>query len=106
MIGGLSEKKMPTKRTKVEDKWLKMREEFHKVELQMRTQAIKLANIADLPKTAIGKTPLDWYNFIKEVRGETSKAIPKKKTMNKDKKNKFEKDDRSLESWSKIILGR
>lgn len=107
MIGGLSENKMSTKRTKIEDKWWKMREDLHKVESQMRNQAIKLAERADLPKTTIGKTPLDWFYFIRQMRGETSKAIPKvRKTVSKGKKNNVEKDDRSLEAWSELILGR
>ena len=107
MIGGFRQDKMPTKRTKVEDKWWKMREEFHKVETQMRSQAIKLAERAYLPKTDIGKTPLDWYHFIKKMRGETGKAIPRKQDpVNKGKKDKFDEDDRSLAAWSELILGR
>lgn len=94
-------------RMKVEDKWWRMREGFHKVESQMRNQAIKLAERADLPKTEIGKTPLDWYHFIKKMGGEIGKAIPRKaRAVNKGKENKFEKDDRSLEAWSELILGR
>ena len=94
-------------RMKVEDKWWKMRGEFHKVEKQMRSQAIKLAERVDLPKTEIGKTPLDWYHFIKKMRGETGKAMLRKvRPVSKGKENKFEKDDRSLEAWSELILGR
>lgn len=98
---------MTTKRTKIEDKWWRMREEFHKVEMQMQKEAGTLAIKAELSTLVIGKTPLEWYYFIKEIREESGKAIPKgRRTISKSRKVEFDGDDRSLEGWSKIILGR
>ena len=98
---------MPTKRTKVEDKWWRMRGEFHKVEMQMQKEAGKLAIKAELSTAVIGKTSLEWYYFIKRVRGESGKAVAKvKRRSNRSKMTELEKNDRSLEGWSKIILGK
>ena len=51
-------------RIKIEEKWMKKGKELHKIELEMKEKAIKLAKGAHLKRIAIGETPIEWYYFI------------------------------------------